>query len=172
MVTYKLYFLIKFGRQSHHPQKTQVIRWSIGDCYMDSCLSPLERFYVHVSVMGLVFARQCFCGTVCGSCSWSGGKNFGDLECCFWHWIFCFFFLMCDLFCIHVYLLFFLWLIRCCTLCFSTLQCLVSIKIIVHKKRRQLSLPNLFFEGQGRVGPRLAQPSPLRFFPRSPWSHR
>ncbi len=34
--------------------------------------------------------------------------------------------------------------------------------------RRQHSLPNLFLEGQGRVGPRLAQPTPLCFFPDCP----
>ncbi len=34
--------------------------------------------------------------------------------------------------------------------------------------RRQLSLPNLFFEGQGCVGPRLAQPPPLLFSPDRP----
>ncbi len=34
--------------------------------------------------------------------------------------------------------------------------------------RRQLSLPNLLFEGQGRVGPRLAQPPPLRISPDRP----
>ncbi len=34
--------------------------------------------------------------------------------------------------------------------------------------RRQLSLPNLFFEGQGCVGPRLAQPPPLCFSPDRP----
>ncbi|KAL0163879.1 hypothetical protein M9458_039632, partial [Cirrhinus mrigala] len=31
--------------------------------------------------------------------------------------------------------------------------------------RTQLSLPNVLFEGQGRVGPRLAQPPPLCFSP-------
>ncbi len=34
--------------------------------------------------------------------------------------------------------------------------------------QRQLSLPNLLFEGQGRVGPRLAQPPPLCIPPLSP----
>ncbi len=38
--------------------------------------------------------------------------------------------------------------------------------------QRQLSLPNLLFEGQGRVGPRLAQPPPLCIPPRSPCFHR
>ncbi len=38
--------------------------------------------------------------------------------------------------------------------------------------RRQHSLPNLSFEGQWCVGPRLAQPPPLSSPPRSPWSHR
>ncbi len=34
--------------------------------------------------------------------------------------------------------------------------------------RRQHSLPNLFFEGQGCIGPRLAQPPPLCFSPDRP----
>ncbi len=34
--------------------------------------------------------------------------------------------------------------------------------------QRQLSLPNLLFEGQGRVGPRLAQPPPLCIPPDRP----
>ncbi len=38
--------------------------------------------------------------------------------------------------------------------------------------QRQLSLPNLLFEGQGCVGPRLAQPPPLCIPPRSPCFHR
>ncbi len=29
--------------------------------------------------------------------------------------------------------------------------------------KRQLSLPNVYFEGQGRVGPRLHQPPPVCF---------
>ncbi len=36
--------------------------------------------------------------------------------------------------------------------------------------QRQLSLPNLLFEGQGRVGPRLAQPPPLCIPPDRPGS--
>ncbi len=36
--------------------------------------------------------------------------------------------------------------------------------------QRQLSLPNLLFEGQGRVGPRLAQPPPLCIPPDRPAS--
>ncbi len=36
--------------------------------------------------------------------------------------------------------------------------------------QRQLSLPNLLFEGQGRVGPRLAQPPPLCIPPDLPAS--
>ncbi len=36
--------------------------------------------------------------------------------------------------------------------------------------QRQLSLPNLLFEGQGRVGPRLAQPPPLCISPDRPAS--
>ncbi|KAL0165746.1 hypothetical protein M9458_037590, partial [Cirrhinus mrigala] len=32
-------------------------------------------------------------------------------------------------------------------------------------RQRQLSLSNLLFEGEGHVGPQLAQPPPLRFFP-------
>ncbi len=38
--------------------------------------------------------------------------------------------------------------------------------------RRQHSRPNLFFKGQGCVGPWLAQPPRLWFYPQSPWSHR
>ncbi len=37
-------------------------------------------------------------------------------------------------------------------------------------RQRQLSLPNLLFEGQGRVGPRLAQPPPLCIPPDRPAS--
>ncbi len=36
--------------------------------------------------------------------------------------------------------------------------------------QRQLTLPNLLFEGQGRVGPRLAQPPPLCISPDRPAS--